>query len=188
MPFDALLAPSRPRLLAETLAAQGVTPVSLEALAAHKQAQLERFAPSFWHQHQIWLPVGLLGSVACMAMSGGLANSAMPGSLLPSWLCLFWLGAMTLLIVFGVFRVSAGAYWEERHVAEDDALTLLGVPLPIAQLARDVQREVRGAALVLGELLRQEAVVLEPYLLLEYRAERVCLGIWDGRRIVAMAA
>ena len=66
-------------------------------------------------------------------------------------------------------------------------LTVLGVPLPIAQLARDVQREVRGAALVLGELL-QEAVVLDPYLLLEYGAERVCLGIWDGRRIVAMAA
>jgi hypothetical protein len=60
------------------------------------------------------------------------------------------------------------------------------VPLPIAQLARDVQRKAPGSAVILGELLK-EAVVLDPYLLLEYGNERICLGIWDGRRIVAMA-
>ncbi len=121
MPFDALLAPPRPRLLAEILDEHGATPVPLEALAAHMQAQHERFAPSFWHQHQTWLPVGLIGSVFCMAMSGGIANGVLPGSLLPSWLSLFWLGVMTLLIVFGVFRVHAGARWEERIVASRDA-------------------------------------------------------------------
>ena len=41
-------------------------------------------------------------------------------------------------------------------------------------------------SLILGELL-QEQVVLDPYLLLRYRGERVCLGIWDGRRVVAAA-
>ena len=56
-----------------------------------------------------------------MAMSGGIANGVLPGSLLPSWLSLFWLGVMTLLIVFGVFRVHAGARWEERVVASRDA-------------------------------------------------------------------
>ena len=63
MPFDALLAPARPRLLAEILDDHGATPVPLEALAAHMRAQRERFAPSFWHQHQTWLPMGLIGSV-----------------------------------------------------------------------------------------------------------------------------
>ena len=100
----------------------------LQALAAHKQAQLERFAPSFWHQHQTWLPVGLIGSVFCMALSGGLPTACWHGSIVPSWLSLFWLGVMTLLIVFGVFRISAGARWEERHV-EPDMLIGAGVPL-----------------------------------------------------------
>ena len=186
MPFDALLVPARSRRLADICREFGTTPVSLEALAAHRQAQMERFAPSFWHQHQAWLPMGLIGSVFCMAMSGGLTNTALPGSLLPSWLCLMWLSVMALLIVFGVFRVSAGARWEERYLGENESLTLLGVPLPIAQLARDVQRKAPGSAVILGELLK-EAVVLDPYLLLEYGNERICLGIWDGLRIVAMA-
>lgn len=186
MPFDALLAPARPRLLAEIVDDHGATPVPLEALAAHMRAQRERFAPSFWHQHQTWLPVGLIGSVFCMAMTGGIANGVLPGSLLPSWLSLFWLGVMTLLIVFGVFRAHAGARWEERVVAAE-VLVEFGVPLPIARLARDLRREAPGSILVLGELLQQE-VVLDPYLLLERDGERVCLGIWDGRRIIAAAA
>jgi len=185
MPFDALLAPARPRLLAELLDERGVAAVPWQALAAHRQTQLQRFAPSFWHQHQTWLPVGLIGSVFCMATSGGIANGMLPGSLLPSWLSLIWLGVMTLLIVFGVFRVSAGARWEERAVAAG-MLADLGVPEPIARLARELQRESPDAALILGELV-QETVVLDPYLLIEHGAERLCLGIWDGRRIIASA-
>ena len=68
MPFDALVLPPRPRLLAELLDEHGAIGVPLEALETHKQVQLERFAPSFWHQHQTWLPVGLIGSVTCMAV------------------------------------------------------------------------------------------------------------------------
>ena len=178
MPFDVLIAPVRSR--------PWVTPVPMQALAAHKQAQLEKFAPSFWHQHQSWLPIGLLGSVGCIAMSGGMANGVLPGSLLPSWLCLFWLGVMTLLIVFGVFRVSAGARWEERCVSAD-ALNDIGVPVSIARLAQDLSDESPGATLILGELL-QNAVVLDPYLLLECDGERLCLGIWDERRVIAVAS
>ncbi len=118
-----------------------------------------------------------------MAMSGGMANEISPASLLSSWLSLFWLGVMTLLIVFGVFRVSAGARWEERAVTAD-MLSGLGVPAAIAGLARALQQEADGSMLILGELLQQE-VVLDPYLLLEYGSERVCLGIWDERRIIA---
>jgi hypothetical protein len=39
---------------------------------------------------------------------------------------------------------------------------------------------------VLGELPREE-VVLDPYLLLEHDRQSICLGIWDGRRIIAAA-
>jgi hypothetical protein len=185
MPFDALVAPARQRLLREVLDEHGITPVSLEALAAHKQAQLERFAPSFWFRHQALLPAALLGSVAGMAASGGLAQQIGHGSPWPSMLTLGWMCVIAMLIGAGVFRVRAGSHWEERWVPAgwlDD----LGVPEPIARVARTVSRETPGAGLILGELI-QEEVVLDPYLLLERDGETVCLGIWDNGRIVACA-
>lgn len=185
MPFDALIAPERTRLLSEVLDDHAITPVAWQRLVVHKQAQLAKFTPSFWHQHQTWLPVGLLGSVGCMATTGGLANGGLPGSVLPSWLTLAWMAVIALLMVFGVFRAHGGSYWEERWVA-GGALAGLGVPEPIAAMARALHRDLPGSSLILGELL-QEEVVLDPYLLLECEGERVCLGIWDGARIIARA-
>ena len=54
-------------------------------------------------------------------------------------------------------------------------------------MARALQKQVPGSALILGELV-QERAVLDPYLLLVRGGERVCLGIWDGNTIVARAA
>ena len=185
MPFDALLVPARPRPLAAVLEELGAEPVSLDVLGAHKRAQLERFAPSFWHQHQTWLPMGLAGSVGCMAASGGIANALVPGSLLSSWLSLSWLSVLGLLVLFGVFRVTAGASWQEREIAPE-MLGHIGVPLEIARLANLLCRNLPHATLILGELVR-EAVVLDPYLLLQWEDQRVCLGIWDGATILAAA-
>ena len=90
-----------------------------------------------------------------------------------------------LLIGAGVFRVRAGSHWEERWVPVD-WLRDLGVPEPIALLARELYRRVPGSALILGEL-KQEYVVLDPYLLLDCDGTQVCLGIWDDGGIVACA-
>jgi len=185
MPFDALLAPVRPRLLADVLDDHAITPVAWQRLTDHKQAQLAKFTPSFWHQHQMWLPYGLLASVGCMAMTGGLANGSVPGLTLPSWLTLAWMCVIALLIMFGVFRAHGGSYWEERWVP-GGALGGLGVPESIAAIARALHRDLPGSTLILGELL-QEEVVLDPYLVLEFDGESVCLGIWDGARIIASA-
>jgi hypothetical protein len=186
MPFDALVAPVRPRSLADVLDDHGITTVPWAVLAAHRQAQLDKFPPGFWHHHQTLLPVGLLGSVGCMAASGGLAHGLMPvGALFPSFLTLLWLGVMSMLIVFGVFRAHGGSRWEERSVTAH-WLEALDVPGPIASVARALHRDLPGSELILGELLREE-VVLDPYLLLEHDGQSVCLGIWDGRRIIATA-
>lgn len=186
MPFDALVAPERPQLLTEVIAATGIEPVSLEALEAHKDAQLERFAPSFWFRHQPVLPVALLGSVGAMAFTGGLAQRALSdASPIPGWVTLGWMCVIGLLIGAGVFRVRAGAHWEERWVPSD-WLPDLGVPQRIAALARDLTSQIPGSTLILGEL-KQEYVILDPYLLLERDGEQVCLGIWDGSDIVACA-
>jgi len=186
MPFDALVAPAPQKLLAEEVADCGVMPVSPVTLVEHQRAQLERFAPSFWYRHQALLPAALLGSVGGMAFSGGLAQRvADGGSPLSCWLTLSWMGVIMLLLGAGVFRVRAGSHWEERWVP---AVWLkgLGVPEPIAALARDLNRNIPGAALILGELV-EDHVVLDPYLVLERDGERVCLGIWDDSGIIAVA-
>jgi len=185
MPFDALVSPVRPRSLVDVLDEQRITTVPWAVLEAYKDAQLRRFPPGFWHHHQTLLPVGLLGSVGCMAASGGLANGMMPGALIPSYLTLIWLGVITMLIVFGVFRAHGGSRWEERLVTAH-LLEELGVPEPIAATARVLHRALPGSALVLGELL-QEEVVLDPYLLFEHDGQSICIGIWDRRRIIAAA-
>jgi len=186
MPFDALVAPTQPKLLLDVLTDLGIVPISRELLEAHKQAQLDRFAPSFWYRHQPLLPAALLGSVGCMAATGGLSQRMLPyASLFSDWLTLAWMCVIGLLIGAGVFRVRAGSRWEERSVPAE-WLQGLGVPQPIAWLARDLCRQVPGAALILGEL-KQEYVVLDPYLLLERDGEQVCLGIWEDGRIVACA-
>ena len=181
MPFDALVGFER-RTLAEALDRLAISPVSWQLLEDHKRAQLARFAPSFWHAHQTWLPFGLIGSVGCMAASGGLANRMMLGET-ASWLTLAWMAVIGLLILFGVFRANPGALWEERLVSPG---ALRHVPPTIAAIARDLMDELPDATLILGELKQQE-VVLDPYLLLEHDGGRVCLGIWDGTQIIACA-
>jgi hypothetical protein len=186
MPFDALVAPAQPKLLTDVLAEHGVTAVSREMLDAHKQAQLERFAPSFWYRHQPLLPAALLGSVGCMAATGGISQRMMPGgSPVSGWLTLAWMCVIALLIGAGVFRVRAGSHWDERWVPAD-WLHDLDAPEPIASLGRELCRKIPGSALILGEL-KQEHVVLDPYLLLDCDGEQVCLGIWDDDGIVACA-
>jgi hypothetical protein len=107
------------------------------------------------------------------------------GSPVSGWVTLGWMCVIGLLIGAGVFRVRAGSHWEERWVPAD-WLPGLGVPEPIALLARELCRQVPGAALILGEL-KQEHVVLDPYLLLDCDGMQVCLGIWDDGTIIASA-
>jgi hypothetical protein len=186
MPFDALIVPVRPRSLADVLDELGILTVPWAVLETHKQAQLEKYPPGFWYHHQTLLPVGLLGSVGCMAASGGLTRGiAADASLLASAPSLIWMGSFALLIVFGVFRVRAGAYWWERGVAVED-LGRVGVPGDVAATARLLHRDLPGCGLVLGELVQHE-VVVDPYLIVMYDDEMACLGIWDDDGVIACA-
>ena len=186
MPFDALLASSEPRTLAQVLDDRCIVPIDPVILAAHKQAQLARYQPSFWQRHEAWLPIALVGSVGCMAASGGLTRGfAADASLLASAPSLIWMSSFALLIVFGVFRVRAGAYWQERTVPVED-LNRLGVPADIAATAWLLHRDLPGSDLILGELVQQE-VVVDPYLVVMCNGEMACLGIWDDDGVIACA-
>src|ERR1700728_2481096 len=149
MPFDALIAPPEPKTLAQALNDRRIVPVGWASLAAHKQTQLTRFQPSFWQRHEAWLPIALVGSVGCMAASGGLTHGIAAGASLLAWSpALIWMSSFALLIIFGVFRIRAGAYWQERTVPVEH-LNRLGVPRDIAVAANVLHRDLPGSELIL---------------------------------------
>jgi hypothetical protein len=186
VPFDALIAPPEPKTLTRALDDRCIAPIGWSSLAAHKQTQLARYQPSFWQRHEAWLPIALVGSVGCMAASGGPTHGLVAEASLLSWCpTLIWMSSFALLIVFGVFRARAGAHWQERNIPVED-LDRLGVPEEIAATARALHRDVPGSELILGELIEEE-VVLDPYLILVCNNEIVCLGIWDAGGVIACA-
>ncbi|MDA8251296.1 MAG: hypothetical protein M0Z28_19310 [Rhodospirillales bacterium] len=187
MPFDTAIPVARLGSLAEVLEENGIAPVPLAALAAHKRAQVQKFGPNFWYRHQGLLLLGLLLPFVGMAATSGLADGLKTVSpTLPATLSFAWLFLLPLLFATGLLRLRAGSHWEERWVPSG-SLARLGVPGPIAELGRDLQKQVPGSALILGELV-QERAVLDPYLMLVRGGERVCLGIWDGGKILVRAA
>lgn len=183
MPFDALTDVIPPTRFSNVLAHASLRPVSREALEAHKRAQLERFSPSFWYRHRRWLGIGLLASITTMAFVASWASqSVAPGSKLPVYIMTGWMAVITLLIGGDVMRLRSGSHWEERWIPAG-WLESSEVPPSIAARARLLQADLPGSTLILGELV-QDTAVLDPYLLLEYRGERICLGIWDGDEVI----
>ena len=120
MPFDALVAVTRQRTLADTLEDHGLTPVPWKLLADHKAEQQRRYGPSFWHRHQAMLSIMLVvtspAAGAAAAASGGFnAHSgvlAITGSFV--WMCM-----VALITGTGMIRLRAGSHWEEREVPSE---------------------------------------------------------------------
>jgi hypothetical protein len=186
MPLDALSGTLTANPLAVLLERRGIEPVNWNTLDAHKQTQCRRFGPTFWYRHRQLLGLALIGSIGLMAFTAGAANALMPPpSPIPLWISMAWMCVVAALTVSGVVRVRAGSHWEERWLPVD-LLESSGVPEPIAAMARAMHCELPGSTFILGELV-QEAPVLDPYLLLVWNEERVCLGIWDDTGIIASA-
>ena len=167
--------------LAGALATQEIDPVPLDVLREHRDEQIRLNPPSFLYRHR-WVAPGLtmasfLVSIGAAALVGSsqAAVSVILGGMLPA----------LAGIVLASRRVKGEAYWTERRVSEH-GLEAAGVPREIATTARMIKRELPTARLVLGEL-RQDTVLLDPYLIAEFGEERAVLGIWDGDRIIAVA-
>jgi hypothetical protein len=186
MPFDAMVAVTRQRSISETLEHQDITPVAWDLLAAHKQAQLEKFGPSFWYRHQAALSMALVvASPAVGALAGAIQGFTAHSSALTIGSSFAWMCLVAVVTGTGLIRLRAGSHWRERWIAAG-LLGDLGVPDPIAAVARTLRRDLPGATLILGELMREE-VVLDPYLLLKYGDECVCLGICEDGQVIACA-
>src|SRR5215472_7900419 len=186
MPFDAMVAVTRQRTVSETLERHELVPVAWGALAAHKQSQLEKFGPSFWYRHQAALSMALVvASPAVGAIAGAIQGFTAHSSALTIGSSFAWMCMVAVITGTGLIRLRAGSHWRERWIAVG-LLGELGVPEPIAATARLLQRDLPGSTLILGELIREETV-LDPYLLLKYGDECVCLGIWEDDKVIAQA-
>jgi len=187
MPFDALVAPPRPTTISDALDAHRLTAVPREYLAKHKQAQQRKFGPSFWYRHQASVSVALVvASPAIGAAVGASQGFSTDSSALTVASSFVWMCLIALITGTGLIKLRAGAHWEERRVTAD-RLSELAVPEAIAAPARQLLLEVPGSRLMLGELKLDKAV-LDPYLLIETRDERICLGIWEGDQVFACIA
>lgn len=159
----------------------GMTPVSAAQLALHRAEQIRRNPPSFLFRHRWIAPVLTVSSFGISVAGAALvgtpvaAVSVILAGMLPA------LGG----ILLASRKVRGEAYWVEKRVPES-GLTSARVPAVIREAAYDLKREFPPARLIIGEL-RQDTVVLDPYLIAEYGDDRVVLGIWDGDQIIACA-
>jgi hypothetical protein len=185
MPFDALVAPPRQNALSDALETHRIAPVSWAALVDHKLAQQEKYGPSFWFRHQTKISIALIGTSPVVGtVVGALQGFSPHSSALAVASSFMWMCLVAMLTGTGLVKLRAGASWQERSVNAYE-LEELRVPRQIATVARSIQRMVPDSDIVLGELKRHEAV-LDPYLVLEHRDQRICLGIWEDDKVIAV--
>jgi hypothetical protein len=185
MPFDALVAAPRQSDLFDALDTHRIVPVPWATLVDHKLAQQKKFGPSFWFRHQTKVSIALIGTSPVVGtIVGALQGFSPHSSALAVASSFMWMCMVAMLTGTGLVKLRAGATWEERRVTPYE-LDELRVPSQIATIARSLQRKVPDATIVLGELKRHEAV-LDPYLLIEHRDWRICLGIWEDEKVIAV--
>ena len=187
MPFDALVAPPRQNALLKALEIHRIAPVSWATLVDHKVTQRQKFGPSFWFRHQTKVSIALIAASPVVGtVVGAFQGFSAHSSALAVASSFMWMCLVAMLTGTGLIKLRAGASWQERRVTADE-LDALQVPRQIAAVARSVHRMLPDADIVLGELKRHE-VVLDPYLVLEHRDERICLGIWEDGKVIAASS
>jgi hypothetical protein len=159
----------------------GLAPIPAAFLAVHREDQVRRHPPSFLYSHRWIAPLLTISSFAV-----SVAGAALVGTPLAA-ITVILAGMLPALggIVLASRKVRAEAYWVERRISEN-GLAGARVPRAIRETAYALKREFPPARLILGEL-RQDTVVLDPYLIAEYGDDRVVLGIWDGSEVIACA-
>jgi hypothetical protein len=178
MPFDgAHFTLSAHDRLETAVYRSGLRPIDPGFLNRHKAEQIRRH-PASWayrHQHAV-----ALAQVAVLLASVGAFVVLLSAHQAPwgfvAGLMMFGFGSSALF-----FPVKGPARWRERRVED-----LAEVPAAIRERAKRLQRHLPGIDFVVGELY-QERIRLDPYLVAEYGATRVVLGIWDGDNVIAGA-
>jgi len=165
--------------LTGTLRNLGIAPIPHDELDRHRVEQVRIHPASFLYRHRWIAPLLTVSSFGVSVAGAALVGTSVAA------VSVILAGMLPALagIVLASRKVRGEAYWVERRLFERD-LVLARVPPAIGRVARTVKREYPPARLILGEL-RQDTVVLDPYLIAECGDERVVLGIWDGDRVIA---
>jgi hypothetical protein len=173
MPFDALVRTTHQNL-PDALAFYGIEPVSDEVLVRHKREQMRLTRASFLVTWKPWMLLGtLVLGVAAYTVDGWETGIVAAISTMLFVMGRAMYGGVRPLLGQGRWRETANVpYWV--------------APQPIRDVARDLLDHLPEGKLIIGKLVRDE-VVLDPYLLFEWRGEQVCLGIWDLDGIVAQS-
>jgi hypothetical protein len=189
MPLDVLsgrghsfiLADTPSSTLAEAIGRLGLTPIPLDLLDQHRREQIRRNPASFLYRHRWIAPLLTVSSFAVSVAGAALVGTSVAA------VSVILAGMLPALagIVLASRKVRGEAYWVEKRVLERE-LAGMRIPAAIRGVAHATKREFPPARLILGEL-RQDTVVLDPYLIAEYGDDRVVLGIWDGEQVIACA-
>lgn len=179
MPLDAQYKPT----LTDIVQWSGISPVPDVILNQHKQAEIDKHPPSWGFRYLT--PLRNFASIAPAFASVGLilmqpshfVNAATP------ILCLV---SLVIILYTAFARLKGPARWIETYQGVAQVFDNATIPLPIRMLAVDAAVLVPGSWFIVGELI-QKKVVLDPYLMMVVGDEQICLGVWDGAKIIHIA-
>jgi len=175
MPFDGQNAAlTLPDTLAAALIESGIDEVEPHVLDKHKPEELSRHPASWFYRHRVALQIARL-VLMLSVFAAVLALASVEQPVLGLGLAVGLLGAV---VAQSTIPVRGPAIWRERDVKDLDA-----IHPAIRQYARRLRERLPGVSFRMGELT-QDCVMLDPYLIAEYRNERAILGIWDGDRLI----
>lgn len=180
MPFDVLVNPSF--TLADHLHVLGIRPIPMPQLEAYKAEQI-RLHP----KHVLlrsWPPLAMfavyiLASIYHVGPSIFIAAPWWTGVVALAG-CMTMAAVMTAAthILISMYLSGAGVKLKTQAFWQEKTAFLPAVPDDIRVLARKIDAHMQGATFRIGELIQNE-IVIDPYLLVQYKDETACIGIWD---------
>lgn len=191
MPFDTLVVHT-PSTLTDHLTDLGITPVPLSVLKAHKKAQVRKYPPSLFVTPKPYLLIALAVTTVNLAAYwhkfGQLDLDVVGGTVVLASMCSELMFVVVTLVsgllVSGLLGVQfrGPAVWKEYRRFDAHML-----PQPIQAITKTVQDHFGDDASVLYGELEQAKMILDPYILVWFKGETACLGIWDDDKIIACA-
>jgi hypothetical protein len=181
MPFDGTLYNLNATSdLVEIAQSLGLNPISMVELEEHKREQIKLHPPSWWYSHHLSvMPALFFGSLITAAVGAAVGISVAPEA--APLIAVGFGGAMGVVVASEKIKLKGLARWEtEWHGFLPDK-----IPTPIREAALKLSTAI-PIQFVVGSLY-QEKVLLDPYLLAHYQGQLICLGIWDGDKIIACA-
>lgn len=195
MPLDALNG-RHSGLLADHMTSIGIIPVPMDVLERHKAEQIRLNPPNILFTHKPYVAVGLLvyvGMLAWGASSGGFLMLLL-ASTLGGFVALFTTAIFAFLVSMGTLigniTLRGPAQWIESYAARGLALNR-SIPEPIREVTEYVRQRLQ-VYVIQGDLIQRNQL-LDPYIVIQLPSrdpamnQRVCLGVWDGERILHCA-